>query len=970
MERKREGNMKIRRCRINHIKNPLGYWMRSVTASWVAESDVSRKQKEARILVASDGEMQHILLDTGYQDLDSTGTKLDLKLQPCTRYFWQVEVKGDQGDRGISPVQYFETGKMETPFTGKWITTPWENQTIRPVIIKRFTLEEEPAGARVYMTALGIYRLSVNGKPASKEILAPGSDTVEDWVQIQTYDVTALLQEGENELRIYVGDGWAKSQFGTFGEAINRPYTDHYSVLLDLVITKKDGEEITIGSDESFLAAKSHILKDGIYYGEDVDFNEKEDDFSPCRIFDPGAQKKKIGKLCDRLSLQVTERMTFAPKEMITTPAGETVLDLGQNISGYVRFRFHEKKGTRVMLQAGETLQNGNFYRDNLRGARAAFTAVSDGEEHIVSPMFTFFGFRYVKLTGFTNPQLSDFTAVHISSDLERTGFVETSDDRINRLYENSWWSNVDNFVDVPTDCPQRDERMGWTGDAQVFCKTASFHQDTYAFYTKWLHDVYLEQLDRDGMVASVVPSYMPDKNSQSGFVVGGSSVWGDCATIIPWTVYRTYGDPAILKDQFDSMKQWVDWIYRLNCEDGGNGLLWRKGFQFGDWLALDGPKPGGVRGGTEETYIASVYYYNSARLTAEAASVLGLAEEEKKYTDLAEKILAEIRKEYFSPNGRCVLGTQTALVLALHFGIVPEKARKRTAKALYSRVIHDGVQLRTGFVGTPFLCLTLSGNGYHRTACDLLFRDEYPGWLYEVKMGATTIWERWNSILPDGSISGTGMNSLNHYSYGSIAEWMYRVLGGIEQDPEVPGYRRFVLHPMPDGRLRCVKVSYDSACGNIQSSYEIEGSNSVHLHLSVPFGTECTLILDAKPGSVRGVSVNMDDAGRSTAVLRAGEYDIRYTSTEDLSNGYSLEDSLDALLANPETKQVLEETAPILMSLREDQRPLSDIPLRPAFEDILGHQGQDALEEMAKNGTEEKLRKIRKPMQDNGLHI
>lgn len=881
------------------MTDPLGFAMDEATVSWIAESDESKQPSVCRILVSSDSGMRAVLYDSGEIEAGthSLGTVLPIRLTPFTAYYWTVAVRGDAGDEAVSGVNRFETGRREVPFAADWITTPWEDRERHPLFAKTFELPEEKiASARIYVTGTDLLELYLNGGRVGNEFFVPGCVDTGLWMQVYTFDVTDRLKAGKNRIGAMMGNGWAKGRFGTFPD-LNRPYTDRYGLRMELRIVCADGTVRTVCTDDTFECADSPILFDNIYNGEHYDANRERSGWTDPDGCGEGWEKavlwkpEDFGKPEDRLSLPVVIKETRKPQAILHTPAGETVLDMGQNMTGWVRVHVKESAGTRIRLAYGEILQEGNFYQDNLRSAKAEYICICDGKERDVQPHFTYFGFRYVKLEGFSKePDLNDFTGCSVYSDLEDTGSIVTSDERVNRLFTNTKWSQKDNFLDVPTDCPQRDERMGWTGDAQVFCRTASYHMDTYAFYTKYLHDLAKETLAQQGMVPNVVPGFFPVRTSEPGFEYGGSSVWGDAATIIPWTMYLHYGDAEILKRQYPGMQAWVEWNIREDGKAGGSHLR-TTGVHFGDWLALDGPVEGGVYGGTENAYIATVYYCNSVRILAKTAGVLEKQKDEARYSALAEAIKEAFVKEYFSPNGRCVLHTQTAYLLALHFDMVPETMRSRIAKDLAARIREGHIQLKTGFVGTPFLCPVLTDAGEGRLAYDLFFRDEYPGWLYEVKMGATTVWERWNSVLPDGKISGTGMNSLNHYSYGAIAEWMYTRMAGIRSLDDAPGFTRFEFGPSPDSRLQFTRASYNSAMGMIGSGWERESGGTMKVTVKVPFGAIADVVLpDAQAGQVKtncngkAFAAEGVQAGDRTrfAGLAAGEYSFTYMPEPD----------------------------------------------------------------------------------------
>jgi len=749
--------------------------------------------------------------------------------------------------------------------------------------------------------------MNLNGKKCGDEYLTPNFNAYNKWLQYQTYDILDTLKEGKNTIDVFLGNGMYKGRFGFRDENDRNIYGDKFALLCEIIIDFKDGTSVVVNSDETWKARKSKVLDSNIYDGEIYDAT-----FNDTTVYDVREIGLGYDRLKARLSLPVKIKERLKPVEIIKTPAGETVLDLGQNMVGWIEFKTNAPKGTEIILQHGEILQRGNFYRDNLRTAKAEFKYIADGQEAVVRPHFTFYGFRYVKVIGWPGEiNGEDFTGCVLYSDMEQTGHIETSNPLVNRLFLNALWGQKGNFLDVPTDCPQRDERMGWTGDAQVFSGTASFNMDTFAFFKKYLYDLRCEQEDRAGMVPHVVPAVNIDD--------GGACAWADAATVIPWTVYVQYGDKAILEEQFESMKAWVDYIKRQD-EKSGSKRLWTTGFHFGDWLALDGENPDVPLGGTEEAFIASAYYRYSSMLVAKAAKVLGKEELAKEYETLSNEVREAIVDEYFTKNGRLALKNQTAYVLALFMDLVPEGKRERVINDLRERLVKDKVHLKTGFVGTPYICRVLSENGYNDLAYTLLLNEDYPSWLYAVKMGATTIWERWNSVLPDGSISDTGMNSLNHYAYGSIVEWMYRYMAGIDPVEDKPGFRHVNLTPKPDYRLKYVKASYNSAVGLYESQWEISEEGNLSFKFVIPFNASASAVLPH--ANIEDVTINGQMLGDTALCAKqdrenvclelvSGVWEIDYTPTKEYRKVYSTNTPIGELLANSKAKEILEKHIP-----------------------------------------------------------
>lgn len=829
--------MKIERLKTNHLQNPLGYQLRGAAVSWVVTESTGERPAWARLEVAAAEDFADLIYDSGQSDqLDPRGCALPIELAPRTRYHWRVTVCADDGDCA-SATAWFETGKMDEPYQGQWIAAPLD-KTVHPLLRRTFSLEALPERGRIYMTGLGVYELYLNGQRVSDEVLAPYYNDYTLWVQAQTWDITALLKPGENQLDVYLGNGWYKGRFG-FIDGLAEIYGDQMKMLLEMRLTMADGREIVLGSDEDFRCQAGPVVQSSIYDGETYDDRRSAPD--PAAFVPAVAAQPPEAPVVDRLSppVRIVERR--APVALIHTPAGEQVLDFGQEMTGWVEVDVDLPAGAQLVLDYGELLQEGNFYNENLRSAKERYTFISAGRPAHAAPRFTFYGFRFARVTGLERVDLSAFTACVIHSDLEMTGRIETSNDKVNRLIQNALWGQRGNFLDVPTDCPQRDERMGWTGDAEVFAATASFNMDTAAFYDKYLHDMALEQDVLGGAVPHVVPDVLDQIQRIQGEPLSsyGSCAWGDAAVIIPWTLYQFFGDKGQLARHFPQMRAWVDWVESQDETHRGGPRLWLGGFHFADWLALDNPVAGSSFGGTDPNYVASAYYCHSAYLTARAAEALGDTENRDRYDALSEQVRAAIRKEYFTATGRIAEPTQTAMVLALAMNLAPEADRPRIVRDLQRKLEARDMHLDTGFVGTYFLMSALSQAGLGESAYTLLFNEDYPSWLYEVNMGATTIWERWNSVLPDGRVSDTGMNSLNHYAYGSVVEWMYRYMCGL--NPAEPGFASARIAPKTDPRLSWARAEYASVSGLYRAGWSRDDQGRVTYTVQVPFGARAT---------------------------------------------------------------------------------------------------------------------------------
>ena len=898
--------MRIHHCLVNHLTDPLGYEFSRTVFSWQADgcSGSGRRAEASRLVVSCAGET---LCDTGWAQLDPLGTELKLPMKPRTRYTWTVSVRTDAGEEASSTENWFETGKMDERWTGRWIGCD-STEKRHPVFSKHISPKGKAAKARLYICGLGLYEAAFDRERIGDEFLTPYCNNYGAWVQAQTYDVTGLLQK-PGTLSVTLGNGWYKGRFGISAPNFRPCFSGDWKLIAELVLTYADGTEEHIGTDESWEVTRSRVTFSDIYDGEHRDDTLPQ--LPPEKAFYAEAPS---GRLTDRLSTPVRAYEELSPKELIVTPSGELVIDVGQNITGSFRLRVCEPKGVRIHLQAGEILQHGDFYRENLRSAKAEYWYISDGNEHVLEPQFTFYGYRYMKVEGVPGLKKEDFTALVMHSLLPETGRLETGHRLINRLILNAQWGQKGNFLDVPTDCPQRDERMGWTGDAQVFSNTACFQRDCFAFYKKFLRDMATEQDARGGMVPYVIPAF--------GFE-GCSAAWGDAACVIPWVMYMHYGDKSILRDQLPYMLAWVDYLDGLER----NGQGWRSHFHFGDWLAPDGPKIGdGSMGGTDKPFIALAYYHISALLTAKAARAIEDEKTALHAEEVADRALKILRDEYFTPNGRCAVNTQTAYVLAIYYGLTGDAVH--AAQVLDHLLVFSKGQLQTGFVGTPHLCSVLSRTGMEDRAFRLLLSEDCPGWLYAVKMGATTVWERWNSVLPDGSVSDTGMNSLNHYAYGCIVSWLYEEVAGIA--PLAPGFTRVRLSPRLCKALGRVSASYASASGEWKSSWRIEPDGSVSYRCTVPFGCTAELLLPH---------------GGPARELVTGEYEFTYMPDEPLEPLYSSRVAVAELLDNSRTAPIVRKHLPGVDDLPSY---LKIVSLDEAWAQRLkGHIGPEAMDSL-----------------------
>ncbi len=862
--------MQIYNTKVNHLTNPVGFRMPETVFSWKVKEAEGKRQKWARLRVAMDAGMKEVVFDSGCDEkADSLAYPVKLLLSPRKRYYWTVEVLSDKGENAVSETAWFETAKRDEAWTGKWIGCDSKEQR-HPYFEKKIipAAGKKVARARLYICGLGLYEAFYNGERIGEEYLTPYSNDYKEWVQYQTFDVTEQMQK-EGKLSVLLGNGWYKGRFGFFQKEETGFFGNEWKLIAEAHLDYEDGSHEVIGTDESWRVRRSKITFSNLYDGE------HRDDTLP-ELPEEGARfcEAPAGKLTERMSLPVTIHETFSPAELIQTPAGEQVFDLGQEFAGLFSLKVKESAGTKIHIQTGEILQNGNFYNENLRSAKSEYIYISDGTEQVLVPHFTYYGYRYVKVSGISDLKKDDLKGLSLYSDIERTGELATGHELVNRFIENVRWGLKSNFIDVPTDCPQRDERMGWTGDAQVFSPTATYLKDTYAFYAKYLYDMAKEQSVLGGLVPNVVPSCGLEETA---------TVWGDAACIIPWNLYLFYGDKSILKNQFESMKSWVDYIRKVDGDNHG----WRYVFHFGDWLALDNPAGGEeqVFGATDEEFIANLYYAVSVGLVADAAAVLGMKREEEEYRALSKEQFEIVKREYYSVTGRCCIRTQTALLLTLKYRLSDNE--ELTKKQLLKLFKDSNGKLKTGFVGTPLMCNILSDNGMDALAYELLLNEDYPGWLHEVKLGATTVWERWNSLRDDGSISGISMNSMNHYSYGSVVEWMFRHGAGLDFKKDIPGCRCAELKPVLNRRLGKMEASYDSPAGLYEIGWQMEetegGISRITIKVTVPFGCEARLTLPSvKEDTKEKLFEDKEnplfaDVRDGICLLTAGNYAVSY---------------------------------------------------------------------------------------------
>ena len=846
---------------------------------------------------------------------------------PFTKYLVHAAVCDNHGELHEASAS-FETGLMaEENLKGIWIThTLPPEETAPAVFCREIELGNRPIkSVRIYAAACGVYDIIINGKKLGDACFSPGWTSYHHRIQYQTYDATeqfaAAAAEGAVHMEVPVANGWYAGYLNV-DDAKNH-YGDRTALRLMVRIVYEDGSVQVIGTDESWSVKTGVIRYAEIYHGEEQDFTFCDTACTPAAVF---RASDSVGALVPQISqsVRVTQRIPAAA--LLRTPAGETVIDFGQNMAGYVEVCLpplsEGAKTAKLVIRHAETLDRyGNFYTENLRSARATdtyrYTAEQAGKT--VHPHFTYHGFRYIAVEAENcEVRQENFTALVLHSDMKRTGTFACDNEKINRLHENILWGMNSNFFDIPTDCPQRDERLGWTGDAQIFCATAAYLCDTELFYHKWLADVALESNPENG-----VPHLVPDIVGNSA----GTSVWGDCAAVIPWQVYESYGDAELLRQNYPLMKLWVQYI-RSQC---GGDVLWLHGFQRGDWLALDAPacRPGIMYGGTDRNLVANVYYALSVRLTAQAAEVIGEEADSREYQALYERIRDELNEEFVTKRGRLVTETQTACVLLLHFDLLKEEYRGRVMQTLRANLTDNRNHLTTGFVGTAFLCHALTENGMHDLAEKILLQEDYPSWLYQVNKGATTIWERWNSIAEDGTFDQSGMNSRNHYSYGAVGDWMYRKIAGI--NPLKPGYKEILLKPYLTHGMTQVSASLETPYGLLCMNWSCRGGQ-ITVDVTIPANATARLVLPERDGEIRLGSGTYHYCYPTDTVLAVGRFSDDTVVGEILGEEAAAEifyEIMPQMKDNPMMGYISRQTVGALKGMSAEMAPVFDEVIR-----------------------------------------
>lgn len=816
--------------RFEHHREALGIAEDAPRLSWIVEDAPAGWAQAGYQLEAASGEVVYV---TSGESVLVPWPFASLASRDGERV--RVRVIGeDRATSGWSAWAEVEAGLLQPSDWTAQLITPAPG----PAALLRHTAElpSKPVRrARIYATAHGLYQLEVNGQRVGDDELAPGWTAYESRLRYQTYDVTDLVRGGRTTIGAWLADGWWRGYLGWDGR--REWYGSELGLLAQLEVEYEDGDRQVIATDASWESTTGPIVSADLYNGEHFD----------ARLFDPSwstpegpadgwlpvtVSEFDTGLLVapDGPPVKVTQTLPVA--EVIVSPSGRTILDFGQNLVGRLRITVTGDEGDTVVLRHAEVLEAGELATEPLRGAKATDTYVLRGggaEEW--APRFTFHGFRYAEVSGWPGEfDPSTIVAEVLHSDLERTGWFAASDPKVDRLHQNIVWGMRGNFVDVPTDCPQRDERLGWTGDLQVFAPTAEYLFDTTGFLTSWLKDLAAEQARYRG-TPMVVPAIT------TGYT-GPMAGWADAATVVPWTIYQATGDLDVLARQFDSMLAWVTEVEAA----AGPDRIWSAGFQFGDWLDPSAPAGRPEAAATYPEIVATAYFARSARIAAAAAALLRRPEAER-LADLADEVATAFRREYVSEAGRVLSDSATAYALALQFDLAgDDAARSRAADRLAEIVRSNGFTIATGFIGTPLICDALSANGHLDTAYKLLLQTKAPSWLYTVEQGATTIWERWDSLLPDGTVNPSGMTSFNHYAFGAVGDWLHRVVAGLA--PAAPGYRRLRIAPQPPRRgLTSASARLKTPYGTAESGWVLN-DGVVQLAVRVPVGVTAEVVL------------------------------------------------------------------------------------------------------------------------------
>ena len=814
--------LKCTELKCENLINPIGIDVPNPRFSWKLESDKENAfQKEFEIQVGEIYRKKGKGDNTLYFEYEGP------PLLPKTKYTVRVRACDGDGEWSDWYEGYFITGLMGQIPRAKWLGVPVEKKAV-PIFCGKFNAEDVKT-AYAFASAYGMYEIYINKKRVGDSYFAPGCTSWSKRLQYQMYDISEYICSGENTIEIWLAKGWYN---GRYPFLIKESPNLFSAVMCQVEING----EITAKTSAEWRQYDSPILFSEVYDGESYDSTRENVYLNEQQPVEYPIGYENLVWNCG-VPVKIIEEIK--PVELIKTPKGETVIDFGQNMVGWAQITADAKKGDKIKISHAEVLdKDGNFYNENYRTAKNEVTFIFNGEkEQTYHPHFSFQGFRYIRIDECDfDIKAENFVGKVICSDINISAEFESSDKLLNRLFENILWSQKGNFVDIPTDCPQRDERAGWTADIQFFCNTALKNADTAAFFTKWLLDMKADQYP-DGLCPLLIPKMGSDATS---------SAWGDSAAVCPWKVYNFLGDKKLLESMYPVMTKWVDYIRN----QGENEFLWNTGFHFGDWLGLDA-KEGSYEGITDKLFIATAFYAYSVSLTLKAAKALGKCDDVNKYSELHKNIVKEFQKEFTDSTGEPKCKTQTAYALGLYMDLF--KDGKAAAKSFVNLIAENGNKIQTGFVGTPYICFALSKYGYDDVVYELLLRREYPSWLYPVTKNATTIWEHWDGIKPDGSMWDADMNSFNHYAYGCIADWLYSVACGIRPAPDSTAFKKMIIKPTVTEKLEYCKCAFETQYGRVAASWKRIPDNKTVFSCEIPFITAAEIYLPNGDRIVRG---------------------------------------------------------------------------------------------------------------------
>ena len=914
-------NSKLRpnNLRCEYLKNPIGIDVVNPRLSWelakTGHAENNIEQTAYQIQISSDKEYllegKADIWDSGFVSSDQS-IQISCKgmnFRSGTKYFWRVRIKDQEGKlSGWSTMAYWETGLLQSEaWQAKWIgDTPQEipadlYQSPKippsPLFRKVVDIKKNIQEAKVYISSLGYYELSLNGDKVGNQVLAPEWTDFKSKVQYQTYDISSALRIGKNVFGVMLADGWYAGRIGPVKWRQDYPRRGAYGSLdrkfiTQLEINYSDGSKEMIISNDTWKRNPDGFIRSADnFLGECIDFRKYDPNWNNIE-YDDSNWKNAV--IYDNISVLLKAQMNepikklleIAPKSITEPVKGSYIFDMGQNMVGWVRLTLREPQGQKIVVRHGEMLdEKGRLYTENLDSASQTDTIICDGKEHIYEPRFTYHGFRFVEVTGFTEkPSLNKLKGIHIASASPLVGKFHCSDSMLNQLWNNILWTQRNNMISVPTDCPQRDERMGWMGDAQVFAQTAIYNLDMAAFFSKWVADIRDAQ-DSDGRY----PDFAPHPHNIPEMPFMNAPGWADAGVIVPWRLYQNYDDMRVIEDHYASVKKFVDFLWSKN-----ENLIWKNeiGHMYGDWLngntivSDNYPNTGGK---VPDDVFATAFFYNSAITLAKMAGLLEKHAQQKKYSNLAEDIKQAFSKEFVDESGHIKGNTQAGYAMALSFSLLSPELEKKAVEYMVEGIHAYDDRISTGFISTILMMQELSKRGYNDLAYKLAQSKRFPSWGYTIEQGATTIWERWDGFVKGRGFQNPGMNSFDHYAIGAIGEWLYSTMLGINFDENIPGFKHIILSPKPGGTVSFAEGSYHSISGIITSKWEKKGQE-IHYYFSVPQNTWATIKLVKNQGSTI-VNANKNDV----EFIESEEYGVNYWIAKTGSGYYHIIVNLSA---------------------------------------------------------------------------